>query len=48
MLASNHHTKHWNPSGEVTGRTEGAQGICNSIGKTKFSTKQTPPKSSRN
>jgi hypothetical protein len=31
------------PNGGVRGRTEGAEGVCNPIGRTTISTNQTPP-----
>jgi hypothetical protein len=41
MLAANHWTEHGNPNGGVRERTEEAEGVCNSIGRT-ISTTQTP------
>ena len=41
MLAANHQTEHAHPNGGVRGRTEGAEGVCNLIGRTKISTNQT-------
>jgi hypothetical protein len=38
MLEANHQTEHWDPNGEVRGRTEG---VCNPIERT-ISTNQTP------
>jgi len=35
MLTGNHQTKHGDPKGRVRGRTEGAEGDCNPIGKKK-------------
>jgi len=32
----------WDPNGRVRGRTEGAEGNCNTMGRTTISTKQTP------
>jgi hypothetical protein len=35
MLAANHGTEHGDPDGGVRGRTEeGAEGVCNPIGRT--------------
>jgi len=42
MLAANHWTEHRYPSGRVRERTEGAEGVCNPIGRTTISTNQTP------
>ena len=39
MLTANHWTEHGVPNGE---RTEGAEGVCNPIGRTTISTSQTP------
>jgi len=41
MLAANHQTEHRNSNGGVRERTEGAEGVCNPIGKTIISTNQT-------
>jgi hypothetical protein len=41
MLAANHH-KHRNPNGGLR-RTEGAERVCNSIGRITISTNQIPP-----
>jgi hypothetical protein len=38
MLAANHWIEHRKPNGGVRGRTEGAEGACNPIGKTTIST----------
>jgi hypothetical protein len=43
VLAANHRAETSNPNGEVRGRTEGAEGVCNPIGRTTISTTQTPP-----
>jgi hypothetical protein len=43
MLAVNHWTEHRVPSGGVRERTEWAEGVCNPIGITMISTKQTSP-----
>jgi hypothetical protein len=43
MLTGNHQTEHGDPNGGVRGRTEGAEGDCNPIGRTTISTHQTPP-----
>ena len=40
MLTANHWTEHRDPSGEVRGRNEGAEGVCNPIGRTTVSTNQ--------
>ena len=34
MLAANYQTEHWDSNGGVRGRTEGAEGVCNSIRRT--------------
>jgi hypothetical protein len=34
MFISNHQTEHRNPERGVRGRTEGAEGVCNPIGRT--------------
>ena len=41
MLAANHWTEYEDPSGRVRKRTEGAEGVCNPIGRT-ISTNQIP------
>ena len=45
MLAVNHQNELWDPNLEVRGRTEGAEEVCNIIGKTTISTNQTPQSS---
>ena len=45
MLAVNHQNELWDPNVEVRGRTEGAEEVCNIIGKTRISTNQTPQSS---
>jgi hypothetical protein len=40
MLTANHWTEHGVPNGEVREKTEGAEGVCNPIGKTTISTNQ--------
>jgi hypothetical protein len=40
MLAANHWTEHGDPNGGVRERTEGAEGVCNPIGRTTISTNQ--------
>ena len=45
MLAVNHQNELWDPKVEVRGRTEGAEEVCNIIGKTTISTNQTPQSS---
>jgi hypothetical protein len=41
MIVVNHQNEHGDPSGGVTGRTEGAEGVCNPIGRrTTISTNQ--------
>ena len=42
MFASNHWTDHRVPSGGIRERTGGAEGFCNTIGRTKITTNQTP------
>jgi hypothetical protein len=42
MLAANHRTESGDPSEEVKWRTERAERVCNPIGRTTISTKQTP------
>jgi hypothetical protein len=34
MLSANHQTEHRDPDGRVRGKTEGAEGDCNPIGRT--------------
>jgi hypothetical protein len=43
MLVANHLTDQGDPNGEVRGKTKGAEGVCNRIGKTTISNNQTPP-----
>jgi len=31
MLAANHQTEHGNPNGRIREKTEGAEGVCNTI-----------------
>jgi hypothetical protein len=38
MLAANHQTEHLDPNGGVRGRIEGAERVCNPIGRTTIST----------
>jgi hypothetical protein len=38
ILAANHHSEHGDPNGRVRQRTEGAEGVCNTIGRTTIST----------
>ena len=45
ILAVNHQNELWDPNVEVRGRTEGAEEVCNIIGKTTISTNQTPQSS---
>ena len=45
MLATNHWTECGIPNGGVRERTEGAEGVCNPIGRTTMSTNQTPQSS---
>jgi hypothetical protein len=45
MLAANHRTERGVPSGRVRERTEGAEDVCNPIGRTTLSTNQTPQRS---
>jgi len=42
MLAVNHWAEHREQNGEVRERTEGAEGVCNPIGRTITATNQTP------
>jgi hypothetical protein len=42
IFKANHWTK---PSGRIRGGAEGAEGVCNSIGRTTTSTNQTPQSS---
>jgi hypothetical protein len=44
MLAANLWTKYRDPNGGASGRTDGAKGLSNSIGRTTISTKQIPSK----
>jgi hypothetical protein len=39
-LMANHWTEHGDSNGRVRGKTEGAEGDCNLIGRTTISTKQ--------
>jgi hypothetical protein len=41
MLAANHWAEHGVPNGGVRERTEGAEGVCNPIGRTIIPTNQT-------
>jgi len=41
MPAANHWTEHGDPNGGVREKTEGAEGVCNPIGRTTISTNQT-------
>jgi len=43
MLAANQRTEHGESNGGIRGRTEGADGICNPIGRTTLSTNQSLP-----
>jgi hypothetical protein len=43
MLATNYWVEHGNINGRVRERTEGAEGVCNPIGRTTISTNQTLP-----
>jgi len=42
MLAANHWTEQGEPNAGVREKTEGAEGFCNTIGRTTISTYQTP------
>jgi hypothetical protein len=42
ILTVNQQTEPRDPNGRVGGRTEGAEGDCNPIGRTTISTNQTP------
>jgi hypothetical protein len=42
MLAANHWTEHRVPNGGVREKTEGAEGVCNPIGRAIISTNQIP------
>jgi hypothetical protein len=44
LYAADYWTKHRNPSEGVRGRTEGAEGVSNSMGRTTISTNQMSPK----
>jgi hypothetical protein len=44
MLATNHWTDHRVLNGGVRERTEGAEGVCNPIGRTTISTSQKAPR----
>jgi len=48
MLAANHWTEQGDPNGGVREKTEGAEGVCNTIGRTTISTNQTSPDLPRN
>jgi hypothetical protein len=43
MFAVNHGTEDMNPNGGVRGRAEGAEGVCNSMGRTAILINQSPP-----
>jgi hypothetical protein len=43
MLAANHQTEHRGSNRGVTREIEGAEGVCNPIGRTTISTNQTTP-----
>jgi len=45
MLASRHQIEQGDPNGEVRRRTEGAEGVCNPIGRPTVSTNQIPQSS---
>jgi hypothetical protein len=45
MITANHWTKFRDPNGGVRLRTEGAEGVCNTIGRITISIKQTAPSS---
>jgi hypothetical protein len=45
MLTANHQTENSDPNGGVRGRTEGAEGVCNPIGRTTTSNNQMPQSS---
>jgi hypothetical protein len=45
LLAGNIWTEHGDPNGGVRRRTEGAEGVCNIIGRTTVSTNETPQSS---
>ena len=47
MRIANHGTEHGVPNGGVRERTEGAEGVCNPIGRTTISTNQTPQSSQK-
>jgi hypothetical protein len=40
MLTANHQTEYGVPNGGVRGRNEGAEGVCNPIGRKTISTNQ--------
>jgi hypothetical protein len=46
-LAVNHWTEQGDPNGGVRGRTEGAEGVCNPIGKTISTNHTHPPRAPR-
>jgi len=43
MFAANHWTEQGDPNGGVIEKTEGAEGVCNTIGRMTISVNQTPP-----
>jgi hypothetical protein len=45
ILAANHQTYHRDANGVVRGMIKGAQGVCNSIGRTTISTNENPQSS---
>ena len=47
ILTANHQIETGDPNGKDRGRTEGAEGVCNTIGRTTISTNQSPRSSQR-
>jgi len=43
MLATNHRTEQGDPNGGDRAKTEGAEGVCNLIGRNTISINQNPP-----
>lgn len=43
MVAANHWTEQGNPNGGVREKSEGAERVCNTIGRITISTNQSPP-----
>jgi hypothetical protein len=44
MFATNHQAENGGPNGGVREKTEGAEGVCSPIGRTRISTNQMSPR----